>query len=191
MRSMNRWAVIGSMLCAACGAASSGGADVRAGQVESEASSVTVNGLTVVRPSGWSFANAAEELGEEAELAVLGPPSEGPLRPSVVFFRRVLNDRSQRSHPERLLTAFAVELVQTLSSSEMVVEPEKLEIAGHPGARMTLRVTEAMMDGESDPRTARVYGVVDGDSFWAIYALDSEGGASGEAIEKMVGSLEL
>ena len=45
----------------------------------------------------------------------------------------------------------------------MVVEPEKLEIAGHPGARMTLRVTEAMMDGESDPRTYREKGVVEGD----------------------------
>ncbi|MEM6531906.1 MAG: hypothetical protein AAF654_04750 [Myxococcota bacterium] len=159
--------------------------------IEADASSVTVSGLTVTRPDNWEFVTGDPSMGPDSQLVLMGPDGSGPVRASISFFRKKYEYRTRRPSAEQLLTAFMVSKRQELAGLEMVNDPERVEIAGHEGARLTVRVTELTASGESAEQLANVYAVVDGDHYWAIYALVPDGSGAGTTVVSVIDSLTL
>lgn len=156
-----------------------------------DASSFSAYGLEVPRPDGWQFVKPDSSVAADTIVVLQGPFGTGDMAPAVEISRRVLDARQQRRKPSHILTQLTMELVQTFDGFEMIGEPEDIQIAGQPGAKIQLKFTESTPDGQEVQRRARLYGIVHRNSIWIITCLGAADGSNDAEFDLIVGSLKI
>ena len=175
----------------ACGGSSASSSSAEPAPMAPDASSFTAHGLNVPRPDGWQFVAPDGSVAAETLVVIQGPFGAADSAPAVEISRRVLDARQQRRKPSHILTQLTMEFVQTFDGFEMIGQPEDMQVAGQPAAKILLKFTESMPDGQEIERRARFYGIVHRDSIWIITCLGASDGANDAEFDSIVGSMKI
>jgi len=178
---------VSATACASSGAASSGSNS----SFEADASTITVQGLTIQRLQGWNFVKPDASVGKDTVVVMYGPQGQQQLAPAVEVTLRKLTARDQRRKPLHILTQMMTEIVQLFEGFEAIGGPSEMKIGGAPGARLDMKITESLSDGGEVQRVGRFYGIVHQGRIWLIRCLGSTDGSHDPDFDQLIQSLSV
>jgi hypothetical protein len=162
------WILVSSLL-SACGGSSAQNAPPSASpSIDEKAERFQAQGLTVTRPTGWTFVKADQSVGKDAVIVLVGPAAEYKLGPMVAISKRAVLAADRRVDPAELLKNATMELVQSFDGDEAVVAPVETTLAGQKSVVVKAKYTELMTDGTEVGRRAQFYAAVAGDQMWFV-----------------------
>jgi len=143
-------------------------AAVEAASPAKDAASYELHGLKVDRPTEWEFVIPDTSVMPDTVVILHGPIAEHDMRPSVEISRRELAAADRKRKAEHILTATALEIVQTFAAFETTASPADIQVAGKPASMMQMKVSEQLPDGAQVERAARFIVIVDDAQIWVV-----------------------
>ncbi len=186
---MRTWALAVVSGLAACGGV--GGSRAPVSAVDPAAASYQAHGLSVERPSGWTFVEPDQSLAPDTAVVLQGPEAAAAMAPVVEIGRRPLNASERRFAARELMSSMVMEIVQTYDAFENVAGPEAVQVAGKPASRLTVKLTLNLPNGNDVMRLGRIYSVVDGAQIWVIRCLGPTDGSADAAFDAIISSVRL
>lgn len=163
-----------------------GSKDGKPAAVAADASSYSSNGMTIDRPSQWTFVTPDTTTSPDTAVILHGPIGSASLAPTVEVARRQLTAADRRRAPAQILTALVTEIAQTFDGFEAQGSPADVEVGGRKAARMDVALTESLADGTEERRAAQIYAIVDGEQLWVVRGFGPGDGSANGQIETVV-----
>ena len=159
--------------------------------IDSEALSIVVNGLSVERPDGWRFLAPDHSVFPDTLVILQGATGSHSMAAVVEIGQRKIAVADQRRPPSHILTALAMEMVQTFAAFDTTGSPEDVTVAGKPGSMFRMTLTEQLPDGGTADRLTRIYGIVDEADIWLVRCLGPTDKSAEADFDKIVASLKI
>jgi hypothetical protein len=146
-------------------------------------------GVEVDPPAGWKLVAPDASVVSDTVLVVQGPLGASDLRPAVEMSRRELSAADRKRKPAHILTALALEIVQTFAAFDATGQPEEVEVAGLPAATLRMDLTEMLPDGTEAERSARFFAIVRGSQLWVVRCFGPRDRSADTDFDKILASI--